>query len=230
LGSLNGRLKDPTISVATNDVSFGYIVKYAGNSASDERLPMLVALHGNGDTAENFYRNTLDQLNVSARIILLKGPISMGNGGAWPWTATDFSYYGKALSEAVELLASNYPTAGKPVLLGFSGGGMMAYYQAIKHGDLYASIFPVSGKFSAALLGDEPARPGAKVYGFHGTGDRVVAISGGRNAVKVLRAKGIKVKFTEFDGGHHGIATNMKSKITQAIEQKLKIVNYNAGQ
>ncbi len=213
--------KDPTISVPTSDVSFGYIVKYSGNSSRNDNLPMLVALHGNGDTAKNFYNTALDQLNVPARIVLLKGPLSYGSGSAWPWTAAGFRQYGDAVSEAIELLTLDYPTAGKPILLGFSSGGMMAYYQAVKHGDSYSYIFPVSGQLSNELLGDESSKPGAEVYAFHGRNDNVISITGGKNAVSILQAKGVNVKLTEFNGNHHGIFTVMKSKITRVIEQKI---------
>jgi predicted esterase len=178
-------------------------------------------LHGNGDTADNFYDSALDQFDMPVRIILLKGPISRGRGSAWPWNAADFEYYGKAISEAVELLAIKYPTAGKPILLGFSGGGMMAYYQAANHGDLYSYIFPVSGQLSYDQLGEEDSNPGAIVHAFHGKADRVLSISGGRNAVKILQEQGVEVEFTEFDSGHHGIFTDMKSQITQAVEDKI---------
>lgn len=40
-------------------------------------------------------------------------------------------------------------------------------------------------------------------------------------AANLLRENNIYVNFTEFDGGHLGIFTNMKSEITQAVEQKL---------
>ena len=178
---------------------------------------MLVALHGNGDTTKNFYNTALDQLNYSARIVLLEGPIPLGRGSAWPWSAADFAQYGKAINEAIALLAIKYPAIQKPILLGFSGGGMMAYYQAIKHGDSYSYIFPVSGQLSNNLLGDQSFRQGAEVLAFHGKTDSVV--SGGRKAVDILQENGIKV---EFNGGHHGIFTDMKSAITQAIEQKLQ--------
>ena len=221
LGFAQWWFKDPTISVPTNDVSFSYIVEYSGNSRRTDYLPMLVALHGNGDTAKNFYNSALDQLNVPARIILLKGPISHGSGSAWPWSASDFALYGKAVNEAIELLAQKYPTVRKPILLGFSGGGMMAYYQAAKYGNSYSYIFPVSGQLSNEHLGDATFRPGAKVIAFHGKNDSVISISGGKNAVNILQVKGVNVMFSEFDGGHHGIFTDMKSKITQAIEQKI---------
>ena len=62
---------DPTISVPTNDITFNYIVKYTDISNKNEPLPMLVALHGNGDTTGNFYDTALDKLSVPVRVILL---------------------------------------------------------------------------------------------------------------------------------------------------------------
>jgi phospholipase/carboxylesterase len=221
LALLQWWFKDPTIDVPTNNLSFGYIVKYSGNSGRSDSLPMLVALHGNGDSVKNFYETVLDQLNVPTRIILLKGPLSYGTGSAWPWTPDDFDKYGKAVNEAIELLAAKYPTRGKPILLGFSTGGMMAYYQAVKYGDTYSYIFPVSGQLSEKMLGNGAPRSGAEVSAFHGKEDNVISISSGRSAVNVLRSKGIEVNLTEFNSGHHGIFTDMKSAITQAIEQKI---------
>ena len=214
--------REPTIKVSSNDVSFGYIVKYSGNSTRHDTLPMLVALHGNGDTAGNFYDTALDQISVPARIVLLKGPISYGRGGAWPWSDEDFAQYGRAVSEAAELMADKYPTAGKPMLLGFSGGGMMAYYQAVNHGDTYSCIVAVSGQLAEARLGNEPSRPGAEVRAFHGKSDNVVAFGGGKGAVRLLQARGVNVTLTEFAGGHLGIFTDMKSEITRTVDQKLE--------
>ncbi len=222
LGLLQWWFKDPSINVPSNDVEFVYIVKYSGGASRNDTLPMLAALHGNGDTAKNFYNTALDQLNLPARIVLLKGPLSYGSGNAWPWSADDFEHYGTATKEAIELLAQKFPTTGKPVLMGFSGGGMMAYYQAAVHGNSYSYVFPISGQLSREQLGDHSYRPGAEVFGYHGTTDNVVSFSGGQNAVNILKENGVSVSFTEFSGGHLGIFTNMKAKITQAIEQKLE--------
>ena len=104
--------REPTIKVPSNDVSFGYVIEYSGNGSRNDKLPMLVALHGNGDTAGNFYETALDDISVPARIVLLKGPISYGRGGAWPWSEADFTQYGKAVSQAAELMADKYPTRG----------------------------------------------------------------------------------------------------------------------
>ena len=171
---------------------------------------------------KSFYNSALDQLNAAARIILITGPIPRGRGSAWPWSAADFSQYGKAINEAIVLLAAKYPTVGKPIIVGFSGGGMMAYYQAVKYGNSYSYIFPVSGQLSNDLLGDKPFMSGAKVVAFHGKTDSVVSFSGGKRAVNILQENGVDVKFIEFDGGHQGIFANIKSEITQVIEKKLK--------
>lgn len=212
---------DPSISVPTNDVTFSYIVKHTEGSGNSDLLPMLVALHGNGDTTENFYETALDEFGVPVRIILLEGPITMGTGNAWPWTPDDFKQYGDAVNEAIELLTDEYPTRRKPILLGFSGGGMMAYYQAVKHGRSYSYIFPVSGNLSNDLLGDDSSDPGAKVYAYHGKSDNVLSVGGGRNAAEILSSKGIDVSLTEFDGGHLGIFKSMKTDITNAVEKKI---------
>ena len=50
----------------------------------------------------------------------------------------------------------------------------------------------------------------------------MISISGGKNAVKILRRNGVNVRFVEFDGGHHGLFADMKSKITKVIEQNLE--------
>lgn len=214
--------KNPSIGVASNDLSFSYMVKHLGDTSKNDTLPMLVALHGNGDTVENFYDSALDQFTAPMRLILLKGPISRSSrGSSWPWNATDFEFYGKAISEAVELLAAKFPTTDKPILLGFSGGGMMAYYQAVNYGDKYSYIFPVSGNLSYDQLGEEESNPGAPVHAFHGKSDSVVSFSGGKKAVKILEEQGVEVEFTVFKGGHHGIFIEMKSQITQDIEEKI---------
>jgi len=216
---------DPSITVPTNDISFNYIVKHTQNSDSGDTLPMLVALHGNGDSTQNFYETALDKLNVPLRIVLLEGPISMGSGYRWPSGVDEHSKYAKAINEAVELLASKYSTKQKPILLGFSGGGMMAYYQAANYANSYSYIFPISGNLSGNLQTSNLAGSTTKVFAYHGSNDRVVSASGGRNAVKILESQGMDVNYTEFNGNHHGIYTSMKTEITNTLEEKILSLN-----
>jgi len=214
--------KGSTDSVSTNDLSFSYIVKYSGEVSRSDYLPMLIALHGDGDTVDSFYEMALDKFTMRARIILITAPISHEMGNVWPYSADQFAEYGKVFSQIVDKLAIKYPTVKKPVLLGFSGGGTMAYYQAVKHGDSYTYIFPVSGLLFKEQLGGRSSRPDAKVHAYHGKSDEVVSFSAGKKAINLLKKKGVKVNFTEFESGHHGLFAEMKSEITQAVEKKLK--------
>lgn len=205
-----------------NDISFDYLVKYSGKGGHSDSLPMLVALHGDGDTAENFYQTALDQFTTNARVILIKAPISHELGKVWPYSSTQYDKYGENFSKVIDKLVTQYPTVNKPILFGFSGGGAMAYYQSVKHGDCYSYIFPVSGLLFNDQLSTRLSRPSAIVYAYHGKADEVVPFSAGITARKLLKKKGVIVTFTEFEGGHHGLFTEMKSIITEAIEKKLK--------
>ncbi|RKZ16760.1 hypothetical protein DRQ53_05390 [bacterium] len=214
--------QDPVVDVPGSDLEFGYMVEYTPGASKNARLPMLVALHGNGDNAKHFHETALDALATPARVVLLKGPISYGSGKAWPWSPEDFEMYGDAFNDAVQQLEKKYPTAGRPVLLGFSGGAMMAYYQAARHGETWSSVIAVSGRLTEQQLGGAVATSTAVVHAYHGKSDSVVPIGGGKSAVRLLQSGGVRAELHEFDGGHLGIFTEMKVEITRAVERELE--------
>jgi len=53
-------MTEPAVKAPGASVSFKYIVEYAGDADGGARLPMLIALHGNGDTPENFFIRFLE--------------------------------------------------------------------------------------------------------------------------------------------------------------------------
>lgn len=217
--------RDPQVHADAADLSFGYVVRYTGGAGSGARLPLLVALHGDGDTAGHFYDTALDQLDTPARVVLLKGPIDYGTGDAWPGRQEEFVAWGDALAEVVQELLRKYPTHGQPVLFGFSGGAMMAYYQAARHGDLYGGVVPVSGRLTREMIGGDPVPSAVVVRAFHGRGDSVVQVGGGRHAARLLRDAGIDIELTEFDGGHLGLFRESKPLVTAALAEALESVS-----
>ncbi len=209
-------LSDPTISASSSDISFKYIEKYSHDNIEQQPLPMIIALHGDGDSTDNFYETALNQLTTPARVIVIASPIN----GHWPVEAGEFIQYGQALNEAVAALTEKFPTPKKPLLIGFSGGAEMAYYQALKFGNRYSYIFPVAGRLTLAKLNRTPNQLGAKVYAYHGKSDRVVPFSSGQQAAKTLQESGVTIKFTGFDDGHLGLFTSMKTSISKAIDRR----------
>lgn len=211
-----------TVRVPGHNISFRYIVKYPGREKGLAPLPMLIALHGDGDNVDNFYQTALDMLTASVRIVLIEGPIAHECGMVWPYSADQFMKYGEAFGEAVDRLVEIYPTIGEPILLGFSGGGTMAYYQSVKQGHRYAYIFPISGLLMTEQLGDGTIRTNAKVFAYHGKTDQVVPFSAGKKAVNILKKKGVNISFTKFEGGHLALFGDNKFQITLAVEEKIK--------
>ena len=183
---------------------------------------MLVALHGDGDTVDSFYETALNEFKIRARIILFQGPILHECGRVWPYSAAQYTEYGKAFCEAVEQLVIKYATVNKPILFGFSGGGAMAYYQAAKYGDSYSYIFPISGLLTNEQLGGGGIKSNTQVFAYHGKSDQVVPFSAGKKAEKILKKKNIQVNFTGFESGHLGVFSDMKSEITRTVEEKLE--------
>ncbi len=230
LGLIHGHLKDPFVKTGTNKIKFGYVIKHSGDVSKKDKLPMIIALHGNGDKAKNFYKYVLSEFNYPARIILIKAPISQGLGSAWPWTAEHYAEYGTAFNEAVQLILKRYHTKGKPILFGFSGGGSMALYESVKHGDSYSTIVSVAGRLSADMAEADNLKIGAKVILFHGKSDDLIPLSAGRNAVKTLKAHRVDAELKELNGGHH-IVFNNTEEILLTIEEVIKNLSVvNAGE
>lgn len=225
IGLIKWWFTDPKITI--NEEDFSYIVKYSGRGSSGDELPMLIGLHGNGDTPKNFSNTAVDAVNSSARIILLKGPIKMGTGSSWPWRKDQFDRYGEVINKAIEKLTYKYPTKGKPVVLGYSGGGGMAYYLALAHGDKYSMIVPVSGKLDESVMRSIEPSPGAKVIAYHGKNDQVVSYIGGVSSAEFLNDMGVKTEFISFKDGHHGIFYAMKSQISEMIDNQLFSLSYS---
>jgi len=214
-------LKVPTVTAPGSDVSFRYRVEYTGGAGRRDRVPLLVALHGNGDKPEHFFETALDGIETPARVVLIQAPIPTGvGGGAWPMDTAGVRRYGPALASAIRVLTEEFPSAGRPVVFGFSGGAVMAYYLAAAYPERYGAVVPVSGRLTADMIDAVPAlsESSAEVYAFHGSQDRVIGIAGGRAAAGLLESRGIRVRFSVFDGGHLGVFTNAKPAIQRVLE------------
>jgi predicted esterase len=50
------------------------------------------------------------------------------------------------------ILLERFPTEGKPIVLGFSSGAILAYYMAAYHGEDFSYVFPLSGRLPGEIL------------------------------------------------------------------------------
>ncbi|MEW6601272.1 MAG: hypothetical protein AB1499_09895 [Nitrospirota bacterium] len=197
-----------TVKGPSSGQKFEYIVRISGDGDSSDALPMIIALHGNGDVPENFFDTLLKDFSYPVRFIVMRGtidvPSSFLSGRGWPMDDRDLSKCGEDMADAISVLLERYPTKGEPLVLGFSSGAFVAYYLAAFHADQFSYIFPISGRLSGNLLTAKTVSHdnGARVIAFHSKGDGIIAFSSGTAAVESLKKIGLNAEMVTFDGGH----------------------------
>ncbi|MEM7153091.1 MAG: alpha/beta fold hydrolase [Myxococcota bacterium] len=207
-----------------------------GTAEPNDPLPMIVAIHGLGDTPDNF-RHLLATFPEPARLILPRG-LDATEGGGWSWfpiRARDPDV--EALSEGIataadriaagiEDLRKERPTVGKPVVTGFSQGGMLTFTLAVKHPDLVGQAVAVGGWLPPPLVPEKRADgvDYPSIHALHGTTDRAVAYEPTKLAVDTLVERGFDVTLHTYDGVGHMITPPMRQdlydRITDAIAKE----------
>lgn len=186
-------------------------------------MKLIFALHGNGDTPDNFNDTLFYDLDISARLILIQGPIKHRNGYAWPMNGQELRKWGDALADVVQQLTMEYGQFEKPSLVGFSGGGFMAYYQAAVHPELFSSIIPISGGLDPQNIDEARIEEDlVKISALHGREDNLIHYMAGQSAAAYLRKLGRDVEFIELPGGHLSAFTNGHEVFKETLVSALK--------
>ncbi|MFO7563032.1 MAG: hypothetical protein R6X02_10355, partial [Enhygromyxa sp.] len=128
-----------------------------------------------------------------------------------------------ALAPAIAELAEQGPTLGKPIVTGFSQGGMLAFCLAVPHGELFSAPFPLGGWLppplwpKSAPAGDAPpsAPPSAPpIIAFHGDEDRAVKFEPTEEAV-------YRVQLNSYVGVGHAISPDMREDLFDGLRDAL---------
>jgi len=200
---------------------------------ADAPLPMLVAIHGLGDEPVNF-SNLLRDLSVPARVIVPRGIDTYEPGWSWfPLRARDPDVDALAegmmvaadlIAKSVESLAAQRPTQGKPVVTGFSQGGMLSFALATKHGQLFSAAVPVSGWLPPPLWPDAgtPAATIPPVIALHGTEDPALRYSKTVECIEVLTKRGVEASLIAYPGVPHVITPQMRSELHRQLAAAVK--------
>lgn len=198
-------------------------------SSCDASLPLLVVIHGLGDSPEAFV-SLYESLAAPFRVVALRAPISWNDGYAWfPYRAR--SSTPESIAEALHGLVPRVLTTidaicalrrcdGRVFASGFSQGGMMSYALAAEAPSRFVAVFPVSGMLPRAMtLASTTSRP--RVLAFHGDTDRVVELSLDQAGVTRLEAGGYDVTLSIAAGVGHTIPLTMRAallaEITRAV-------------
>lgn len=210
--------------------SIRYIERVTGGAGAEETLPLVVAIHGLGDKPEHF-QDAFQGVAFKARFVFPAGFDRFGDG--WSWfpigsmrEPARFAEVTRAsadrLVQAIEELSRARPTKGKPIVTGFSQGGMLSFTIAACHPDAITAAFPLSGTLAPSLV--PTSWPGFKppVHAYHGTADDRVGIDGARAAIARFKELGVPAEITEYPGVGHAIPDEELKALFEAMDKVVK--------
>jgi len=207
-----------------------YLEVVPGHVAPEGRLPMLVAIHGLGSHPRHFLR-AFQGLREPVRLILPQGPTPHRNGFSWfPLARADagadlgpmeagIRASAARIARLLATLVPARPTVGKPIVTGFSQGGMLSFALALHHPEVVGLAIPVAGFLPPGLLpGTRPA--GARIppiVALHGQADRRIKIDWVRAGVADLARAGIPVTLYEYPRVGHQLHGQMVQELFARI-------------
>ena len=204
-----------------------YLEHMTGGARPDERVPMIVALHPmGGDPADLL--PLLRRYRRRARLIL---PYGHPSGGMYIWydsaredvAAPLVTREAARLAAALAALVAARPTVGKPLVTGFSQGGIMTFVLAVTHPEALAAAFPISGLlplslYPSAALSSRP-RPATlpPIAAFHGASDLAVPTRGAHASIAELQRAGYTAELREYAGVEHDVSDEEEGDILEQI-------------
>jgi phospholipase/carboxylesterase len=178
-----------------------YVEVVSGGALADDKLPMIVLLHGMG-LRPRMFAALLASFPLRARFILPYGYLPAGQGFAWfrartatlaPPAQLDAALPGAAdqVASALTAIRAARPTVGKLVVGGFSQGAELSYGLALLHPEMFVRACVMSGALTSELL-QRPRVDGPKpeVHGFHGADDPIIRASAGQLTIAGFSALG----------------------------------------
>ncbi len=202
-----------------------------GRTDVDAELPLLVQFHGRGS------RPTIptgDHTRTPpVRLMLPWAPDPLGDGYTWfPLSVTEgrdkvlghhIERRVQQLAHVIKKFASLRPTEGRPLVAGFSQGGMLTFGLALLRPDLVEAAFPLAGWLPSYLVDRylDPSRTYPPIRALHGSGDPVVPLVETRAMVRRLQASGLDATLEVFESDQHELPaaawTRYKAHVREAI-------------
>jgi phospholipase/carboxylesterase len=177
-------------------------------------LPVVVALHGRGDTAEAFahpWRRVADELG--AVLVVPEGLNPAGDGFDWGVVEQGAYLVQRAIDKA---RARAKIDPARVVLAGFSNGASQAFIMGLQDPDSYAGILPIAGFYDERVA---PVRPGTRLPRFAIlNGERDEEAGNNRKAAAALRAAGAKVEITIYPGLGHAFPPDHEAELRRALK------------
>jgi phospholipase/carboxylesterase len=204
---------------------------YTGGAQSGDEVPLVVAVHGLGDRPEAF-RGLFQGFPGRAHFVFPAGGLPWGDGFAW-WPVVghiDENNVVPGLRAATDRLAGGVRSwaagkiAGRPIVTGFSQGGMLSFTLAATHPADIGEALPISGFAPPSMVPVAwPAgAPMPRIFALHGEADPRVPFALAQLGVAKLRAVGVPVELKSYPGVGHTISADMRRDLFEALGAALE--------
>jgi len=222
----------PLVSALEGEAAgLSYIEVVLGDVDVDASLPMVLMLHGRGDRPR-VPGGPFGCVEMPMRIIMPRGPAPLGPGYTWLSSrvaegrideiSREIAARADQLAGLLEEVSARRPTLGRPVVTGFSQGGLLSFAVAVRHPKLVAEAFPLAG-WLPPLLWPDSADGLPPIRTLHGTVDDVIPLGPTREAVEHLRSLGADIELREFPDVGHTMSGAMNEQFERWLEQALRL-------
>jgi predicted esterase len=172
--------------------SFQYSIYTPEGYNLNKKSPMILLLHGAGDTGENFINVWTKLLPKNEEYII----VAPTYHGYW-WTNEGEKFVLKVIENVISIYNIDID---RIFLSGFSNGAIGAYHLGTKYPNLFAGIIPISGlPLNRELLKNLSNLP---ILILHGTKDSLMSVNDARKIVEMLKGMKYDVTYHEHELGH----------------------------
>jgi phospholipase/carboxylesterase len=202
-----------------------FVERVIGGDPNAE-LPLLIGLHGLGDTPEQFLE-LLGGLAVPLRIVAPRAPDPWRQGtSGFPIDDLERAprlivERAKLVVELADQLRKTRKVRGLPLVTGFSQGGILSFAIAAYQAEHFAAAFPLAGSLFAGMPPYRKAPKSFRVVAFHGEEDTRVPYAGALRTVAALRQVGTQVSFTGLPGVGHSLPPALVARWYRALREQL---------
>lgn len=210
-----------------------YVLVEPPDLPPDAELPLIVYLHGRGDRPR-VPRDRVYDLDTPVRLILPRGPERLGQGYAWapvsahrgesPALLAALDARARMLSDAMLEWQRRHPTRGRPIVVGFSQGGILAMTLAVREPGSIARAIPMAGWLPPSLLPPRADRyaVNARVVALHGEDDPVLGAARTAGTVQELVKLGYPVELEIYPGVGHEVSADMRRRLRELLEEAIR--------